>query len=278
MNGGAEESAAGALASAQGSGLPRVSLFGLRFVSAAMDELVTELLSRPATTDTGSVPAVVTPNVDELVRLSREPDEEVRALYATAEYVIPDGQPIVWASRLAGRPMRERLPGSTLFAQLWPRLASEGVPVLVVAPSSDVAERLRSEHPEAAMVVAPRFDENDRTAIADFAAASIEQARRSRPRYVFVGLGYPQRHRLILALLARWPADLGPAPLCLGVGASLEMHVGLRPRAPHWMQRMGLEWFYRFLREPRRLFARYFVHDLAFFPLLLREVWAARRG
>jgi N-acetylglucosaminyldiphosphoundecaprenol N-acetyl-beta-D-mannosaminyltransferase len=254
-------------------GLTRVRLFDLEFVSATMDELVTEIVRHRPSPDW--MPIVVTPNVDELALREREADVVVRRVYASAQYVIPDGMPIVLASRLAGHPLRGRLAGSDLFARLWPRTAGS-IPVLAVAPSEDVRGLLAQGHRDATIVVAPRFATSAPMILERFVDQVIEQTLAHPPRFAFVGLGSPWGYKVIDAILARWPVAAGPPPLCFALGASLEMYTGVTPRAPRLMQRVGLEWFYRFLREPRRLFSRYFVRDAAFLPAMAREVYAAR--
>jgi N-acetylglucosaminyldiphosphoundecaprenol N-acetyl-beta-D-mannosaminyltransferase len=92
-----------------------------------------------------------------------------------------------------------------------------------------------------------------------------------------VTLGYPRRERLIRVMIDRWPAGV-PYPLFAAVGASFEMLFGLKKQAPLWVRRAGLEWFFRFVQEPRRLFRRYFIDDMAFFPLVWREWRRTRRS
>ena len=92
-----------------------------------------------------------------------------------------------------------------------------------------------------------------------------------------LGVGSPKDARVIGAVLDRWGPDLGPRPVMMGFGASFAMYLGLTKRAPAWVQRIGMEWFHRFLHEPRRLFHRYFVRDVGFIPIAWREWRAGRR-
>jgi len=115
------------------------------------------------------------------------------------------------------------------------------------------------------------FDEADDEAIEEIVTDMLDNAAQgSAPRFVLLGLGHPKDALLSRRLLERWPAGLGPRPLCCCLGGSFAMYTGLKRRAPQWMQDAGLEWFYRFLQEPRRLFRRYFVRDTAFFGIVLR--------
>lgn len=251
--------------------LRRVRLFGLDFISCPsttpiVDELIALEPERPVGPD---LPIVVTPNTDQVVHLDRGTDDTAAALIRRARYVLPDGQPIVWASRLLRTPLAARLPGSTLVAALWPRLVANGAPALVVASSAEIARRV--EHDQAAAIVAPRLSLTDRPQVDSFVDQLTELVRRTRPTHVFVTLGFPKQCNLIDGVVNRLIENDDPVPVFLAVGASFEMYYGLVRRAPLWMQRAGLEWLYRFLQEPRRLFRRYFIDDPWFVAIVWRE-------
>jgi N-acetylglucosaminyldiphosphoundecaprenol N-acetyl-beta-D-mannosaminyltransferase len=248
-------------------------LFGLDFVSDGdIEAMVTLLLEQR-----NGAPAwqcVVTPNVDHLVRYTREPEEAAAGHAATL--VLPDGAPIVWASRVLGRPLARRLTGADLFTALWPRLVADAIPIVVIAASSAVAERINAAHPMARCVVAPMFDVDDQPTIDRLAAEADALASEIRAEFVVVGVSMPKHHRIANALRARWtePSTL-PMPTVLLVGAAPEFALGLTKRAPQWMQRTGTEWVHRLVTDPRRLAKRYLVDDTQFVRLVWRE-W--RRG
>lgn len=259
--------------------LARRRLFGLDFLDAPDTASVVELVLGydRAHPDDGLLPVLVTPNVDQLVKVDAGADPVATEVVRTARYVIADGQPIVWASRLLGAPLATRLAGSMMLIDLWPRLIADGAPVLVVASSDEIAELVRRDHPGAVAIVAPQLRVDDPATFTDFADRCIAAIDPAATAHVFVTLGFPRRERLIRVMIDRWPAGV-PHPLFAAVGASFEMLYGLKKRAPRWMQRAGLEWFFRFLQEPRRLFRRYFIDDIAFFPLVWREWRRTRRG
>ncbi len=258
--------------------LERVQLFGLELVSAdSLDPVIGEILDGPRRDDEIK-PVVLTPNVDILVHLDEHPTSVEAELFRRAQYCLPDGQPLIIVSHLLGRPLAARLPGSGLFGDLWPRVVESGRSVLVVASSEDIAARLEREHPKAGFVVPPIFDADDDDAIAGIVDDILAAAVAKRPDMVLVGIGNPKDARIIDVLLDRWGTGLGPKPLCLGLGGSFAMYLGLKRRAPDWVQKIGMEWFFRFLQEPRRLFHRYFVRDLAFFGIAAREWRAGRSG
>jgi N-acetylglucosaminyldiphosphoundecaprenol N-acetyl-beta-D-mannosaminyltransferase len=261
--------------SSSGSSLERSRVFGLAFVDASGPAEVAEALlaERPRLRSPGMLPVVVTPNVDHLVSLDRRVDPDAARVVESARYVLPDGQPVVWASRLLGRPLRSRLAGSEVVALLWPRLVEVGAPVTVIASDEGLAAALRADHPGAVVLVAPWIDRTDADAFGRFADACVHAAVGTD--VVFVTIGFPQSERLIGELLCRWPTEV-PVPLCCAVGSSFAVLFGHRRRVPRWVARLGLEWTVRLMDEPRRLAGRYARDAVRFPPLLWRERRSAR--
>ena len=254
--------------------LPTQHLFGLDFVAdATIDDVVGALIDagddrRPAWR------CVVTPNVDHLVRYARHPAERETAEHSWM--VLPDGMPIVWASKLLRRPLRERLTGADLFAALWPRLRDAGTPTVVVASSDVVADRLRTEH--LAAIVPPMFDVDDEPAVSTLLDQVDRTVQEVGARFLVVGVSMPKHHLIARRLEERWRGREGPTPIVLLLGASPDFALGLTARAPRWMRRSGLEWLHRLLVDPRRMAKRYLVDDPYFAVLLWREWRAARRA
>jgi N-acetylglucosaminyldiphosphoundecaprenol N-acetyl-beta-D-mannosaminyltransferase len=251
-------------------------VFGLDFVDSATLAPVVEVLldgrinDGPGAGDTSSrLPVVVTPNVDHLVHLDRDTEPRATRIIRAAALVLPDGQPVVWASRWLGRPLGARLPGSELVAALFPELVAQRRRVVVVAASEEVARRVEAESPRAKAVVAPMLQVDDPDGIDAFCESCAATIAGHDAEFVFVSLSFPKPYLVIDGLLRRLGTG---APLFLAVGASFEMRYGLVRRAPAWVQRIGMEWCFRFLQEPRRLFRRYFVDDPAFARIVWREL------
>lgn len=256
--------------------LKTVRVFGFDFIDSEGVEAVADAILGPQPDD-GLLSLVLTPNVDYLVRLSDRDSTALHIALQRSRYVLPDGQPIVWASRLLGRPLAARLPGSTLFPHVWRGVVAQGRPTVVVASCEETAERLRDEHPDIGVVVPPFFDAGDPKQLASVLRDCQDQIDKVQPEFVFIGISFPKQQLIALAL-ARACEERGErAPLFLTLGASCEMYLGLQARAPRLMQQLGLEWFFRFLLEPRRLFRRYFVTDARFVGLLAREFARHRR-
>jgi N-acetylglucosaminyldiphosphoundecaprenol N-acetyl-beta-D-mannosaminyltransferase len=250
-------------------------LFGLDFVDdVSVDATVERLLGSHASEQ--GEPLVFTPNVDTVVRLGELQATGVADRLRNARWILPDGQPIVWASRLLGEPLQSRLAGSDLVPPLWRRIVAEGRTPMVIASCDEVAEALRAELPSLATYVPPVFDPSDGSAFSEIVSATADVLDRTDPEFVFVGISYPKQQLLAFALIDRLRRQGRRPPVFLLIGGSFDMYVGRTPRAPAWMQRVGAEWFFRFLLEPRRLFRRYFVEDVRFLAIVGRELRAAR--
>jgi N-acetylglucosaminyldiphosphoundecaprenol N-acetyl-beta-D-mannosaminyltransferase len=207
-------------------------------------------------------------NVDKVVKMQR--DEQLRAAILSCDLINCEGQPIVWASRLLGAPLKERVTGVDLFQALVARCAERGHRVFLLGARAEVVDKvaavLRARHP--ALVIAGYRDGYWMT---PEEPGVIEVVRATRPDVLFMATPSPKKE----LFLGQWKQVLG-VPFVMGVGGSFDVVAGVVKRAPLWVQRLGMEWFYRFAQEPRRMWHRYFVEDMAFFPLLWRE-WR-RRG
>lgn len=212
--------------------------------------------------------AVFTPNVDH-VMIAHE-DERMREAYARVNLSVPDGMPLVWASRLLRNPLPERVAGSDLVPALLERAAGRGWGVYFLggAPgaAAEAAEAVLKQLPALRIVGidAPRFDPR---APREEQAEVVAKVRAANPQLVFVAFGAPKQEIWI----DRWRDELRPAVM-LGVGASLDFLAGKVPRAPSWMARSGLEWAFRLSREPKRLWHRYLVRDPKFLMVVGRAL------
>ncbi len=214
--------------------------------------------------ESGAGGFVVTPNVDHVVNLERDP--ALRQAYEAATLALVDGQPLVWASRLLGAPLPERIAGADLVPLLMERAAVRRWRVYLVGAGPGVAEmaaeKLRRIGVEIVGIDAPllssQLDVSESTAL-------VEKIRRARPNLVLVAFGAPKQERWMFQV----QEQIRPA-VSIGVGAALDFVAGRVKRAPRWMSRSGLEWLFRLSREPRRLWHRYLVNDPRFLLILIR--------
>lgn len=235
----------------------RARLAGLEFDRLSEAEVVQHIINE---SQAGHGGWVVTPNIDICRKVSRDPAG--RALVGSATLIVPDGMPLVWASRLRGDRLAERVTGSSLIFSLSSAAAraqrsiyllggNPGVPDLAGKNLARCYPGLRVTGAAAPPV---GFDKS-----AEGIAAVRERLCLAAPDVVFVGLGFPKQERLIAEL-----APALPRAWFIGCGAAIPFAAGTLSRAPSWMQRSGLEWMFRLLKEPRRLFRRYFVDDFPY--------------
>jgi exopolysaccharide biosynthesis WecB/TagA/CpsF family protein len=203
---------------------------------------------------------VITPNMDHLRRCSRDP--EYATMLRAADLVVADGMPLVWASKIQGTPLPERVAGSDLISSLTAAATEHGRSVFLLGGDPGTAEAsaevLRQRNPSlklAGIYCPPIGFENDAEIMPDL----LEALRSSSPDIVYVGLGSPKQEKLISVL-----RDKFPYTWWLGVGYSFSFLSGQASRAPLWMQKRGLEWLHRLLQDPRRLARRYLVDNLPF--------------
>lgn len=222
--------------------------------------------------DKGCDGSILTMNLDHLRRYRR--DAFCRELYARASLAVADGMPLIWASRVQGQELPERVTGSNLIWSLSAGAAEAERTVFLLGgepgTADDAAEVLRATYPDLKIVgtFCPDFGFESRE---EEMAAMADALISADPDIVFVALGTPKQDRLIESL-----RDYLPATWWVGVGISFSFVCGTVSRAPMWMQNTGLEWMHRLLQEPRRLAKRYLLNGLPFFGFLLADALGKR--
>lgn len=208
-------------------------------------------------------------NSAKLVNMRR--NAELRDSVLTCDIVLADGMPIVWVSRLLRKPLPERVAGIDFMIELLRQADDRHHRVYFLGAKQDVVddvvEHVRREYP--GVVIAGShdgyFDESQQPQIA-------EDIRASRPDILFVAITPPKKERF----LARWSQHM-QVPVCHGVGGAFDVVAGRTKRAPVAWQRLGLEWFYRFMQEPRRMWRRYLVTNTLFLGMVIREIFRPAR-
>ncbi|MBF8188860.1 WecB/TagA/CpsF family glycosyltransferase [Nonomuraea sp. K274] len=232
-------------------------------VDAVTEEEVVEWVG--AELEAGRGGRIVTPNID--ICRAAATDPALRELVCSADLVVADGMPLVWAARLLGTPVPRRVTGADLIWSLSELAARRGWPVYLLGGPPGVARKAADElmscYPRLKVcgVHAPPYH-------FDATPEGSERVRRkviaAQPRLVFVGLGFPRQDRLVADLREELPGAW-----FLGCGAAIAFAAGTVPRAPEWLRRAGLEWAFRLVSEPGRLARRYLVDDLPFAVRLL---------
>jgi N-acetylglucosaminyldiphosphoundecaprenol N-acetyl-beta-D-mannosaminyltransferase len=258
----------GAGPSWRGSG-HRPSVAGLEFHPLSEDQVVARIVGD---LEEGQGGLVVTANIDICRQVHRDP--AARDLISSASLVLADGMPLVWAARLRGDSLPGRVAGSSLIFSLSAAASGQGKAIYLLGGEPGVPERaaveLERRYPGllVAGTDAPPVGFDRRP---DELAAVRTRLEQAQPDIVYVGLGFPKQDQVIAAL-----APGLPAAWFIGCGAAIPFAAGTLTRAPHWMQRLGLEWAHRLISEPRRLFRRYLVDDLPFAARLMITSAAAR--
>jgi N-acetylglucosaminyldiphosphoundecaprenol N-acetyl-beta-D-mannosaminyltransferase len=210
----------------------------------------------------GAFAQQVSINAAKLVALRADP--ALRDVVNRCALVNADGQSVVWASRLLGNPLPERVAGIDLMHALIGLAARTGYGVYILGAQREVlqtaVERLRRRHPSLSIVGYRDgyFTEDESPQV----AAAI---RNSKAQILFVAMSSPRKEN--------WLGEHGPTldvPFAMGVGGSIDIVAGVTRRAPRAWQRLGMEWLYRLLQEPRRMFRRYLVTNLRFGLLVIR--------
>jgi N-acetylglucosaminyldiphosphoundecaprenol N-acetyl-beta-D-mannosaminyltransferase len=222
----------------------------------------------------GRMRFVVTPNVQHAVIFQENHD--LRRAYGFASLVIVDGAPLVWSSRLFGRPLPERVAGSDIVPALFASAtASKPLSTYLLGGAPGVGERAAAAiardypHVRIAGIDSPPLGfERD----ASLDRQVVERVNRARPDLLLVGLGCPKQELFCERHLSALDV---PAALC--IGGTIDFLAGHQPRAPGWMRSSGIEWIHRIASNPRRLGPRYASNALDFPKLLYRE-WRASRG
>ncbi|HEY3310231.1 MAG TPA: WecB/TagA/CpsF family glycosyltransferase [Anaerolineales bacterium] len=201
---------------------------------------------------------------------------DFKALLNRADMITPDGMPLVWMLRLKGQPGQERVYGPTLMLHVLEMATREKLPVGFYGGDEATLEKLVLNLKErfAGLKIAYAYSPPFRPLDEAEGAQINEEIRESGTRILFVGLGCPRQESWIDRQRGQIPAVM------LGVGAAFDFHAGRKAQAPGWMQKMGLEWFFRLRQEPRRLWRRYLYNNPRFIGLALVDLirFHARKG
>ena len=207
-------------------------------------------------------------NVAKVVKARSSP--ELREILWDGDLVLADGKPLLPFGRGLGLRVPERIAGVDLMMELVKVSSREGFRIYLLGAKRDVLEaccrNLERLHP--GLVIAGCRDGYFRPGEVD---QVIEEINQARPDILFVGMGTPQKERFAFEHRKKLRV-----PVVQGSGGTFDVIAGITKRAPRWMQAMGLEWFYRVLQEPRRLFWRYFSTNLAFLLLFVRTLFRRR--
>ncbi|MHC4423500.1 MAG: WecB/TagA/CpsF family glycosyltransferase [Planctomycetota bacterium] len=203
-------------------------------------------------------------NVAKIVNMRR--DLVLRSGLEEADLVLADGAPIVWLSRMLGKPLPERVAGIDIMHRLLQEANDKRYRVYFLGAKPNVLQKViwhvMKEYPE--LCVAGYRDGYFSEAEEKDVAGDV---RNSRADILFVGISSPKKENF----LRRWHGQMS-VPVCHGVGGSFDILAGVTKRAPIWMRRCGLEWLYRVIQEPRRMWKRYLTTNTIFLKVSLQAI------
>jgi N-acetylglucosaminyldiphosphoundecaprenol N-acetyl-beta-D-mannosaminyltransferase len=245
----------------------RIFVAGCPVDRISLDEVVSELCQR---IDRRVRTHVIFINAAKVVRCQQLAD--LRTAVERADMLLADGVPIVWASRLRRTPLPGRVNGTDLMERMLAVSAERGYSVYLLGARPEVLQRaiaeIQNRYPRLKIAGFRHgyFSEADEANI-------VRDINECRPDLLLIGMSTPQKE-----LWGDRHLHSLNVPVCQGVGGSFDVLAGLTTRAPLWMQRHGLEWFYRLLQEPGRLWRRYLETNCAFVRLVLVDLVASRKN
>ena len=243
----------------------RINLCGTDIDTFSFEEVVSTVVAHVHHSPTPGY--VVTPNAAHIVTLQE--DTYFKEIYRDAFLVVPDGVPLLWAAKVLNKSLPERVNGTDLFERLCEVSSKAGFKVFLLGgrpgAAAAAAAILQKRYPnlKIAGTYCPTYGfENDLEELA-IISSTIKAAA---PDILFVGLGAPKQEKWIYKNYKELNI-----PISIGIGVSFELVSGMVKRAPRIMQSLGLEWFFRLLMEPRRLWKRYVVGNVVFVWLIIKQ-------
>jgi N-acetylglucosaminyldiphosphoundecaprenol N-acetyl-beta-D-mannosaminyltransferase len=199
---------------------------------------------------------------------------ELANIYNTADLTLCDGVPLLWAAKYLGTPLKGRVTGLDLLPEYAKQAANKNIKMFFLGAKEGVAEALKKQLelqyptikicPVYSPPFAEKFSDEENTKM-------ISLINEHKPNILWVSLTAPKQDYWIHEHFDKLDINIA-----IGVGGAFEVTAGLIKRAPVWMQKAGLEWFYRFIKEPKRMFSRYFIEAPKFVPLVIKQKYFSK--
>ncbi|MDD6756075.1 MAG: WecB/TagA/CpsF family glycosyltransferase [Succinatimonas sp.] len=209
---------------------------------------------------------VVAINVDVVIKIENDP--YLKKIVDNADMVLVDGKPLVWISNFYGKPLKAKISGSDLVPLLCEEASKKQYSIFIIGGKEGVAEQakqnLEKRLPGIRIVgtYAPTYGFEKNDAELNKINTLLSEAK---PDLLIACFGCPKQEKWIFENISKYDAKVS---IC--AGATVDFLAGNIKRAPRWMSEHGLEWLYRFLQEPKRMFKRYFIDDMKIFRLILK--------
>lgn len=240
--------------------MKKIEIFGCKVASITMKETLDEI--EKIIKDRTLTQHVVI-NAGKVVLM--EKDENLKKIVSDCPIINADGQSIVWASKFLGESLPERVAGIDLMEELIKVSSRKGYGIYFFGAKEEVVKKVINHYEEKYPKLKICGYRNGYFSDEDVPNITSEM-KKSKADILFVAFSSPKKEYW----LAKNIKDIG-IPFCMGVGGSFDVVAGATRRAPYWMQKSGLEWFYRFLQEPKRMWKRYLVGNSKFIAITLKE-------
>ncbi|ESA38337.1 hypothetical protein N836_33450 [Leptolyngbya sp. Heron Island J] len=244
----------------------------VNILDVEIDNLSREELLERLDVDGG---VVVTPNVDHLMKLQH--DAEFRKVYEAVDFRVCDSKILMYAAQFLGTPICDKISGSDLlpwFCDYHRDNPDVKIYLLGAAPGvAKLAQQRINERIGREIIVEAHSPSFGFEKSPEECEAIIERIRASSANVLVVGVGAPKQEKWIV----KHRSKLSNIKTFLAVGAAIDFEAGHKPRSPEFVTELGLEWLYRTMSEPKRLWKRYLIEDMPFFKLLFQQWWTARR-
>lgn len=239
----------------------RVSILGTHIDNLTMEETIGEI--ETAINNKKQIHHVVV-NAGKIVAMQTNP--ELRESVNSADIINADGQAVVWASKLVRKPIKERVAGIDLFINLIQYAHKKNQTIFLLGATQEIVEKVKNRISKeyspnvVAGYVNGYFEKEEEAEI-------IEQIVSSKPQMLFVAMTSPKKE----LFLFRNREALSKVNFIMGVGGSFDVYSGNLQRAPVFLQKIGMEWFFRLIQDPRRMWKRYLIGNAKFVALVFRE-------
>lgn len=234
-------------------------------ISNSIEQVALSIFEYHYSVDDQLLPIIFTPNVDYIVKLNNNKFQKLRERLKKSAFILPDGQPIIWASKLYKGRIKNRLAGSDLFSHLYRIIRKSRTTSLFLTPGENVSNFYQQDFPTSYVLTLPYIDPEKDSEFNEIIDESVNLIIKNNIKFVFIGVSFPKQDKLALGIFDKLKTGgYHNIPMLALIGASLEFEAGIKKRAPIAFQKMGLEWFFRFLMEPKRLFKRYFIDSFQF--------------
>lgn len=239
----------------------RIKIMGCYVDNLTMEETLVEI---DRLIQSGGFHQHVVVNVDKIVKANK--DETIKKIINACSLINVDGMPVVWASKILGMPLKERVAGIDLFEELMKWSAEKNLNVYLLGAKEEIVQATKQKYEhiyDHKNIVGCRngyWSDNEELSV-------VNHIKNAKPDILFVAISSPKKEEF----LGKFQSVM-QVPFAMGVGGTFDVVAGKVKRAPVWMQKSGLEWFYRFLQEPTRMFKRYFIDDMGFIVLLIKEL------